>query len=164
MSPFRLLLLLVSVISSLSFIISSGQLLRRPSRWSQSLSEEPPAAPITITAKARQHLRSLASSDQLYLRMGIKSGGCSGMSYSMEIVDKDAVQPDDLVQLCEDVSCVVDPKSLLYLFGLHLDYSDALIGGGFQFRNPNAETSWCVPCPHIPPSTVIPWLTVVTPP
>lgn len=37
--------------------------------------------------------------------------------------------------------CVVDPKSLLFLFGLQLDYSDELIGGGFKFVNPNAETS-----------------------
>ena len=37
--------------------------------------------------------------------------------------------------------CAVDPKSLLYLYGLQLDYSDELIGGGFKFSNPNAETS-----------------------
>ena len=41
----------------------------------------------------------------------------------------------------EGVRCVIDPKSLLYLFGLQLDYSTELIGGGFNFQNPNAETT-----------------------
>jgi len=43
--------------------------------------------------------------------------------------------------LCAALSAVCDPKSLLYLFGLQLDYSDELIGGGFQFANPNADDS-----------------------
>jgi len=88
--------------------------------------------------------------NSLLLRMGVKSGGCSGMSYDMAFESADP-GPDDIVV---DVSAaassgvdarglrlVSDPKSLLYLFGMELDWSDALVGGGFQFHNPNAESS-----------------------
>lgn len=46
-----------------------------------------------------------------------------------------------MVEEYEGFKCVIDPKSVLYLYGLELDFSDALIGGGFQFQNPNAESS-----------------------
>lgn len=51
------------------------------------------------------------------------------------------VRPDDAVLDSDGFRLVCDPKSLLYLFGLQLDYSDALIGGGFAFRNPNAAST-----------------------
>lgn len=51
------------------------------------------------------------------------------------------VTEDDMVEEYEGFKCVIDPKSVLYLYGLELDFSDALIGGGFQFQNPNAESS-----------------------
>ena len=73
--------------------------------------------------------------------MGIRAGGCSGMSYVMDMIPPDQIKEDDHVEIYEGIQCVVDPKSLLYLFGLQLDYSDELIGGGFKFINPNAETS-----------------------
>ena len=76
------------------------------------------------------------------LRMGVRSGGCSGMSYVMDFIVEDQITEDDHIELYDDVKCVVDPKSLLYLYGLQLDYSDELIGGGFKFSNPNAETAW----------------------
>lgn len=73
--------------------------------------------------------------------MGVKSGGCSGMSYVMDIIEPSSVNEDDLIETFDGIKCVVDPKSLLYLYGLKLDYSDELIGGGFKFTNPNAESS-----------------------
>lgn len=97
---------------------------------------------INLTDKAISHLRKLKSNGDLFLRMGVKSGGCSGMSYVMDIVDAASVSDDDVVETFDDIKCLIDPKSLLYLYGLHLDYSDELIGGGFKFSNPNAETSW----------------------
>jgi iron-sulfur cluster assembly accessory protein len=65
------------------------------------------------------------------------------MSYVMDFSTPDAIQDDDVVDeyVGERIQCVVDAKSMLYLYGLELDYSDQLIGGGFKFYNPNAEES-----------------------
>ncbi|RMZ53002.1 hypothetical protein APUTEX25_001121 [Auxenochlorella protothecoides] len=74
--------------------------------------------------------------------MGVRSGGCSGMTYFMDFEDEDKVLPSDAVMEYEEgFKLVCDSKSLLYLFGMSLDYSDELIGGGFKFNNPNAESS-----------------------
>jgi len=97
---------------------------------------------LSLTEKAQNHLRKLKTGPELYLRMGVKSGGCSGMSYVMDVIEPSAVSEDDLIETFDGIKCVVDPKSLLYLYGLKLDYSDELIGGGFKFTNPNAEASW----------------------
>ena len=64
------------------------------------------------------------------------------MSYVMDLIKAEDVSDDDHVEVCDTCKCVIDPKSLLYIFGMELDYSDELIGGGFKFQNPNAETSW----------------------
>ncbi|KAL7552897.1 hypothetical protein ACHAWF_016146 [Thalassiosira exigua] len=79
----------------------------------------------------------------LVLRMGVRNGGCSGMSYVMDFSSEDEIGEEDEVDRYdgEGIRCVVDAKSLLYLYGLELDYSDDLIGGGFKFFNPNAEES-----------------------
>ena len=62
------------------------------------------------------------------------------MSYVMDVAKPDeADENDTVIALNENIECVIDPKSLMFLFGLRLDYSDELIGGGFQFSNPNAE-------------------------
>mmetsp|Transcript_34748 Transcript_34748/g.74010 ORF Transcript_34748/g.74010 Transcript_34748/m.74010 type:complete len:193 (-) Transcript_34748:366-944(-) len=79
----------------------------------------------------------------LVLRMGVRNGGCSGLSYVMDFSTEDDIEEEDEVDEydAEGIKCVVDAKSLLYLYGLELDYSDELIGGGFKFFNPNAEDS-----------------------
>ena len=61
------------------------------------------------------------------------------MSYVIDFTDE--IHDDDVVDDYGIVKCVVDPKSLLYLYGLELDYSTELVGGGFKFYNPNAEES-----------------------
>ena len=99
---------------------------------------------IQLTQKAKEHLSNLKKENKLFLRMGVRSGGCSGMSYVMDIISEDAVTEEDHLEEIDDIKCVIDPKSLLYLYGLRLDYSSELIGGGFKFSNPNAETSWYV--------------------
>jgi iron-sulfur cluster assembly accessory protein len=99
---------------------------------------------ILITSKAMSHIRDLKGkmeNGKTCLRMGVKSGGCSGMSYVMDFIAEDGINDDDHIEMNGDIKCAVDPKSLLYLYGLQLDYSDELIGGGFKFSNPNAETS-----------------------
>lgn len=70
------------------------------------------------------------------LRVGVKGGGCSGLSYTMQFEEKPT--DHDKIQDSDGVRIFVDPKSYLYLNGLTLDYSTDLIGGGFKFVNPNA--------------------------
>ncbi|MBD2432066.1 MULTISPECIES: HesB/IscA family protein [Fischerella] len=80
----------------------------------------------------------------LCLRVGVRQGGCSGMSYLMDFEDPSKITPNDDVFDYDGFKIVCDRKSLLYLYGLMLDYSDAMIGGGFQFTNPNAsQTCGC---------------------
>ena len=98
---------------------------------------------IDISQKAMEHIIFLKSKqgEEMVLRMGVRAGGCSGMSYVMDMVSPDQITDDDHVEVYQGIKCAVDPKSLLFIFGLQLDYSDELIGGGFKFVNPNAETS-----------------------
>ena len=108
--------------------------------------EIPEDAVINIKPKAMKRLRELREkkkSDSLVLRMGVRNGGCSGLSYIMDFATEDDVQEDDAIDEypAEKLKCVVDAKSMLYLYGLQLDYSEELIGGGFKFFNPNAEDS-----------------------
>ena len=105
--------------------------------------------PIALTAKALSHLKKLRAEHDdrnLLFRVGVRSGGCSGLSYIMEFESEGNVTSDDAVFDYDEgnFKMICDPKSLLYLFGMELDYSDALIGGGFQFHNPNAtDTCGC---------------------
>jgi iron-sulfur cluster assembly protein len=84
-------------------------------------------------------LRARRNRADLFLRLGIQSRGCLGLSYVMRFDEE--VQPNDQIYDCEGVQIVVDSESLPYLDGLSLDYSEDLMGGGFRFRNPNAEQS-----------------------
>ncbi|KAL3763311.1 hypothetical protein ACHAW5_007703 [Stephanodiscus triporus] len=87
--------------------------------------------------------RDVPGASPLVLRMGVRNGGCSGLSYVMDFSTEDDISDEDEVDEYETmgIRCVVDAKSVLYLYGLELDYSDELIGGGFKFFNPNAEES-----------------------
>ncbi len=106
---------------------------------------------VLITQVAMQQLARLCSEqgqDKL-LRVGVRSGGCSGMSYTMDFVSLDDVQSEDEVYQYispdgQSFKVVCDPKSLLYIYGMQLDFSTELIGGGFNFTNPNAtQTCGC---------------------
>ncbi len=106
---------------------------------------------ILITAAALKQLGFLRQQQgtDFILRVGVRSGGCSGMSYTMDFIQPQEVRQDDKVYAytLEDgagFQVVSDPKSLLYIYGLQLDFSTALIGGGFNFTNPNAtQTCGC---------------------
>tara|TARA_B100000212_G_C27120460_1_gene424632 strand:+ start:231 stop:623 length:393 start_codon:yes stop_codon:yes gene_type:complete len=106
---------------------------------------------ILITSTAIQQISNLLKNqiDKKALRVGVRSGGCSGMSYTMDFIEADQINPDDKIydySLTEDVAfqVVCDPKSLLYIYGMQLDFSTDLIGGGFNFTNPNAsQTCGC---------------------
>lgn len=80
----------------------------------------------------------------LCLRVGVRQGGCSGMSYLMDFEQISNIRPDDEVYDYDGFKVVCDRRSILYLYGLVLDYNNAMIGGGFQFTNPNAtQTCGC---------------------
>ena len=80
----------------------------------------------------------------LCLRVGVRQGGCSGMSYTMDFEEISKIEDSDEVFDYDGFKVVCDRKSLLYLYGLVLDFSNAMIGGGFQFTNPNAtQTCGC---------------------
>ncbi|MEM9143944.1 MAG: iron-sulfur cluster assembly accessory protein [Bacteroidota bacterium] len=76
-----------------------------------------------------------ASTD--YVRVGVKSGGCSGLSYELNF--DDTVSESDKLFEHNEVRIIVDKKSFLYLVGTTLEYSGGLNGKGFVFNNPNAQ-------------------------
>lgn len=102
---------------------------------------------IQLTENALKHvlmLRQQQGNENLCLRVGVRQGGCSGMSYMMDFENLNNVTEHDDIFDYEGFKLVCDRKSLLYLYGLVLDYSNAMIGGGFQFTNPNAnQTCGC---------------------
>ena len=73
-----------------------------------------------------------------YLRIGVKGGGCSGLSYVLGFDDKEA---DDEVYDIEGIPVVMKNAHGIYLFGMEVDYSDGLNARGFVFKNPNASSS-----------------------
>ena len=101
---------------------------------------------IILSEAALRQVKSLQAQQgqDLCLRVGVRQGGCSGMSYMMDFEDLSKITPQDDVFDYDGFKIVSDKKSLLYLYGLMLDYSNAMIGGGFQFTNPNAsQTCGC---------------------
>ncbi|NHF60322.1 iron-sulfur cluster assembly accessory protein [Flavobacteriaceae bacterium TP-CH-4] len=77
------------------------------------------------------------NASQDYVRVGVKSGGCSGLSYELKFDNQ--VQESDKVFEDNNVRIIVDKKSFLYLVGTVLEYSGGLNGKGFVFNNPNAQ-------------------------
>jgi iron-sulfur cluster assembly protein len=96
---------------------------------------------VKLTAAAGEKVRALIVREGQgeFLRVAITGGGCNGLSYKMKFVPTPK-RGDILVQTA-GVPVVVDSKSALYLKGTHLDYSAAMISGGFKFSNPNAKAS-----------------------
>lgn len=95
---------------------------------------------VTVTDKAKDKILELRTSeghaDQNHIRVGVLGGGCSGLMYNLEFDSE--TKPSDMVFEDKGIKIVVDKKSILYLAGTILDFSDGLNGKGFQFVNPNA--------------------------
>jgi iron-sulfur cluster assembly protein/iron-sulfur cluster insertion protein len=89
----------------------------------------------TATTKVKQLMAEGAP--ELYLRVAVRPGGCSGLSYEMFFDTEKAA--DDLTEAYGDVLVVVDPASAQYLSGASLDYKDGLQDAGFTINNPNAQ-------------------------
>ena len=97
---------------------------------------------ITVGEKALEHLVELMmeegiTPDTHFLRVGVKGGGCSGLSYVMEF-DDTPTELDEVIDL-DTMKVIIDKKSVLYLYGTQLEYSDGLNGRGFHWVNPNAS-------------------------
>jgi iron-sulfur cluster assembly protein len=97
---------------------------------------------LALTEKANQHVKKLMEDQNLhgvFLRMGVKGGGCSGLSYSLEFDSE--LGPHDKKFDIDGVQVVCDAKSYLYLNGVTLDYVTEGLQGGFTFINPQAKSS-----------------------
>lgn len=106
----------------------------------------PPAAPavgkkeIAITEAAAQEIakqRDKRGNPSSRIRVGVRGGGCTGFTYVFEWADE--VKPTDKEFSAHGVSIVVDPKSLVFLGGMTLDFVRGMMGHGFKFNNPNAK-------------------------
>lgn len=98
---------------------------------------------VEVTGKAVQEIRRLKSDNNIpeehALRIGVKGGGCSGMTYVLAF--DEAIREGDVVYDVEGVKIQIDPRSMEHLSGTTLDFSDGLSGRGFIFNNPNAKKS-----------------------
>lgn len=96
---------------------------------------------VRLTEAAGRKVSALIAREKQgdYLRVAIAGGGCNGLSYKLRFTPE-AKRGDILVDTA-GVKVLVDPKTALYLKGTHIDYSSALIAGGFKFSNPNAKAS-----------------------
>ena len=97
---------------------------------------------IKVSTQAREQVKQMMQSDgynfrDSFIRVGVKSGGCSGLSYDLKF--DNALDKDDKLFEDNDVRIVVDKKSFLYLVGTTLEYSGGLNGKGCVFNNPNAN-------------------------
>ena len=100
---------------------------------------------LEVTDKAAANVRRFAEAEGKQgrvLRVGVKGGGCSGLSYVLQFEGEERVSPlmDEVIEK-GGVRVVVDRKSLLFLAGTTLDFEDGLMGQGFTFKNPNARQS-----------------------
>src|SRR6478609_3523283 len=95
---------------------------------------------IALTDSATTKVQELIAAEnqpELYLRVAVRPGGCSGMSYEMFFDTEKA--DDDIIQSYGELAVVVDPASAQYLTGATLDFKDGLQGAGFTVNNPNAQ-------------------------
>ena len=101
----------------------------------------PQVMKLTDAAAARiDELTKRADSEIVGLRVGVKGGGCSGLSYTFAW-EREARLGDEVFEGPEGAKVFIDKKSLLYLNGTVLDYDTSLLSRGFVFNNPNAKTT-----------------------
>lgn len=97
-------------------------------------------SPVTLTEGAISEIRRLMAEEGFdnsqFLRIGVKGGGCSGMTY---VLGFDKKEPADAEFDIEGIACIMDPGHQLYLFGMEVDWQGGLNSRGFTFTNPNAS-------------------------
>lgn len=95
---------------------------------------------IEVTEKALEQIRKLIynnSNNPIGIRVGTRTKGCSGFSYTFEYAY--SIESHDTVVKKEDITILLDPKSSLFLIGTTIDWKDGLMESGFQFINPNEK-------------------------
>lgn len=97
---------------------------------------------VHISNEAKEQVESILNSEgkgeDYFVRVSVKSGGCSGLSYDLSFDNEFNSEKDEEFQ-DNGMRLVVDKRSVLYLFGTTLDFSGGLNGKGFEFKNPNAS-------------------------
>ena len=94
---------------------------------------------LTLTPNAIEQIKKFKTEALPNLRVQVVGGGCSGMSYKLELVKDEAV--DDNKMNIDGLTVLVDPKSLLFMKGITIDYVNGLHGSGFTFKNPTAKNN-----------------------
>jgi len=94
---------------------------------------------IQITAQAAQRIKQILAKEGVTggLRLAVQGGGCSGLSYLFKI--ETGERPNDHIYASDGAKVLIDPKSLVFLDGLTLDYKESLMQSGFVIHNPNAQ-------------------------
>lgn len=105
----------------------------------------PDGQTVSLTERAASQIHKIKEDEQLdeglYLRVAVEGGGCSGLSYKLGFDHK---QDEDSILESQGVEIIVDPRHMMYLKGIAIDYPDGLDARGFTFSNPNAtETCGC---------------------
>jgi iron-sulfur cluster assembly protein len=96
---------------------------------------------IELTERAAREVKTIIDQQKLdaektYLRLGVKGGGCSGFSYTLDLTENKGENDEEW--MLHDVKIICDPKSFIYLEGTTVDFKDEIMGRGFTFSNPNA--------------------------
>lgn len=98
--------------------------------------------PVRLTGRAARQIKKIKENEDLdenlYLRVAVEGGGCSGLSYKLGF---DIRTDDDEIVESQGMEIVVDTKHMMYLNGIEIDYPDGLDARGFTFDNPNASES-----------------------
>lgn len=98
--------------------------------------------PVTITEGAIKEIRKLMKAEDfdptMQLRIGVKGGGCSGMTY---VLGFDHKQENDNEFEAEGINCIMNKAHEIYLYGMQVDWQDGLNNRGFTFKNPNASST-----------------------
>jgi iron-sulfur cluster assembly protein len=95
---------------------------------------------MTVTPAAAERVKALIDKRDkptVGIRIGVRSKGCSGLSYTLEYADSQ--QPMDEVVELEGVKLLIDPKASLFLIGTEMDYAEEQLKSGFVFKNPNEK-------------------------
>ena len=98
---------------------------------------------MSVTDAAAERVRSIVEASEtpiVGVRVGVRNGGCAGMSYTLEMAD--SVRPGDEVVQEKGVTVLVDPKAVLFLLGTVMDFKSTKMASQFVFENPN-QTSAC---------------------
>ncbi|MBN2423572.1 MAG: iron-sulfur cluster insertion protein ErpA [Calditrichaceae bacterium] len=97
---------------------------------------------ITLSRRATEKIKEIIESEgktDWGLRIAVKGGGCSGFTYRMEF-DRNKTEIDQILD-CEGIKIYIDSKSMIYLSGTEIDFTEGLDGSGFVFTNPNVKRS-----------------------